>query len=329
MGAHDHAHGTHVYSSRDAVKAVIVSAVVLGAAAAFEFAAGLAGGSAGVLADALHNTGDVATTFVLLAAFALARRPATRQFPWGFGRIEDVATLLIILIIVVTAAAAAVESILKFLHPEQYGSIPFGLAAAAAGVVANLAVSEYKVRVGRGIGSPALEADGVHSRIDALVSGGAFVGIGLAGLGIRVADPIAGLLITVMIFYILVGTIRQLFLRMMDAVDPHVIEELTEAASGVDGVLGVHDVRARWVGRELAAVLTVDCDADASLEDAHEVATRVDHAVSHVLPEARLDIHMDPGRAEHRHGGHSAAEEDAHEDEHQHQHEHDAEARRH
>jgi cation diffusion facilitator family transporter len=307
MAGHDHAHGAHVYSNRDAVRAVVVSAVVLGAAAILEFAAGLVGGSAGVLADALHNTGDVATTFVLLAAFSLARRPATRRFPWGYGRIEDVATLLIILVIVVTATLAAVESVLKFLHPAEYGNIAFALVAAAAGVVANLAVSEYKVRVGRGLGSTALEADGIHSRVDALVSAGAFVGIGLAGLGLRLADPIAGLLITVMILYILTGTVRQLFLRMMDAVDPHVTKELTEAALGVPGVLGVHDVRARWVGRELAAVMHVDCDPDSSLEQAHEVATRVEHAVSHVLPEARLDIHMDPGPAEHEHGGHAEA----------------------
>jgi cation diffusion facilitator family transporter len=301
MAGHDHAHGTQVYTNRDAVRAVLVSAAVLGAAAALEFAAGFAGHSASVLADALHNTGDVATTFVLLFAFSLARRPATRRFPSGFGRIEDVATLLIILIIVVTAAAAAAESILKFFQPGQYGSIPFALAAAAAGVVANLSVSEYKVRVGRGIGSSALEADGIHSRIDALVSLGAFIGIGLAGLGLPLADPIAGLAITVMILYILAGTVRQLLMRMMDAVDPHLIEELTEAALQVDGVLGVHDVRARWVGRELDAVMHVDCDPEASLKEAHEVATRVEHAVAHVMPEVRLDIHMDPGSSDHRH----------------------------
>jgi cation diffusion facilitator family transporter len=303
MAGHDHGDGLHVYSNRDAVRAVIVSAIALGAAAALEFVAGLAGHSASVLADALHNTGDVATTFVLLGAFALARRPATRQFPSGFGRIEDVATLLIILVIVLTATAAAVESILKFFQPETYRNILLSLVAAAAGVVANLGVSVYKIRVGRGIGSTALEADGVHSRIDALVSLGAFVGIGLAGLGLRLADPIAGLAITVMILYILAGTIRQLFLRMMDAVDPHLIDELTATASRVDGVLGVHDVSARWVGRDLAAVMHVDCDPTASLAEAHEVASRVDHEVSHVLPVGRLDIHMDPGQEMHEHGG--------------------------
>jgi cation diffusion facilitator family transporter len=300
-GAHDHG---RVYHERDAVRAVIVSAVVLGAASAVEFTAAWAGGSAGVLADALHNAGDVLTTFILLFAFAMARRPATRRFPSGFGRIEDVATLLIVVVIVATAALAAFESIRKLLRPEAYGSIGVSLVAAGVGIVANLAVSEYKVRIGRSLGSTALEADGVHSRIDAMVSAGAFAGIGLAGLGLRSADPIAGLLITAAILYILGGTLRQLVLRMMDAVDPRLIDELTEAAERVAGVLGVHDVRARWVGRELVAVMHVDCVADASLRDAHELAQRVEHEVAHAVPGARVDIHMDPGTEAHEHAAH-------------------------
>lgn len=295
-----HSHGG-LYDSRDAVRAVIISAIALGIASAVEFSAAVASRSAGVLADGLHNAGDVLTTFVLLFAFALARRPATRRFPSGFGRIEDVATLVIVVVIVVTAALAAFESIRRLLVPESYSNIPFSLLAAAIGLVANLGVSEYKIRVGRSVGSTALTTDGVHSRIDALVSAGAFAGIGLAGLGLRLADPIAGLVITGAILFILGGTLRQLFLRMMDAVDPHIIDELTEAAERVDGVLGVHDVRARWVGRELVVVMHLDCDARASLADAHEVAQRVEHEVAHAVPGARVDIHMDPGVEAHEH----------------------------
>jgi cation diffusion facilitator family transporter len=311
-GGHSHSHG--VYHDSDAVRAVAVSAVALGAAAVVEFAAAIASRSAGVLADGLHNSGDVLTTFVLLFAFALARRPATRRFTSGYGRIEDIATLLIVVVIVVTAAVAAFESIRKLITPEQYSNIPFSLVAAAIGIVANLGVSEYKVRVGRSLGSTALEADGIHSRADALVSAGAFAGIGLAGLGLKLADPIAGLLITGAILYILVGTLRTLVLRMMDAVDPKLIDELTDAATGVDGVLGVHDVRARWVGRELVAVMHVSCDANASLKDAHEIGQRVEHAVSHAVPEARIDIHMDPGTDVHEHPAHALEDHDDHSD---------------
>src|SRR5438270_11254133 len=106
-GGHSHASGA--YGDRDAVRAVVVSAAALGIASAVEFAAGLSGHSAGVLADALHNAGDVLTTGILLVAFWLRRRPATRRFPAGFGRIEEMATLLILLVVVVTAGGAGWE----------------------------------------------------------------------------------------------------------------------------------------------------------------------------------------------------------------------------
>jgi len=296
-----HSHGTGAYGDRDAVRAVVVSALALGLASSVEFAAGITGHSAGILADALHNAGDVLTTAILLGSFWLGRRPATRRFPAGFGRIEDVATLLIVVVIVLTAGIAAWASIRKFLVPEPVGNVPFGLLAAGAGVVANLAVSEYKVRVGRSLRSTALEADGIHSRIDALVSVGAGLGIAMAALGLGWADPVAGLAITAMILYILAGTVRDLFYRMMDAVDPEVLAEIEEHARSVRGVLGVHDVRARWVGRQLSVVMHVDCDPSLSLHDAHGLALKVEHEVGHAIPAGRIDVHMDPGTGHHHH----------------------------
>ena len=309
-----HSHSSAHYGNKDAVRAVIVSAVALGLAALAEISASLVSGSASVLADGLHNAGDVLTSFILLFTFALVRRPATRRFSSGYGRLEDVATLLIILVIIVTAAVAAAESVLKLLYPPTYSNIPLSLGAALVGVVANLGVSQYKLNVGRGIGSESLAADGIHSRVDALVSAGAFVGIGLAGLGFRIADPIVGILITFAIVFVLAGTVKQLFYRMMDAVDPTIVDEITNAAKSVGGVLQVHDLRVRWVGRELVAVMHVAMNPKSTLEDAHALAMRVEAAVCHEVPAARLEIHMDPGTAKHKHTlvGTPIEEEDDH-----------------
>ena len=296
-----HSHSSAHYSNRDAVRAVIASAVALGIAAVAEITASIISGSASVLADGLHNAGDVLTSFILLVTFALVRRPATRRFSSGYGRFEDVATLLIIVVIIITAAIAAAESVYKLIHPITYSNIPLSLGAAFIGVVANLGVSEYKVRVGRGIGSESLEADGIHSRIDALVSAGAFAGIGLAGIGLAIADPIVGILITIAIVFALAGTVKTLFYRMMDAVDPSMVDELSAVAKSVPGVLAVHDVRVRWVGRELVAVMHVDCDPKATLQEAHALAMRVEDAICHDMPEARLEVHMDPGTKPHSH----------------------------
>ena len=290
------------YADAAARRAVIVSALALGVASALEFVAASRGGhSAGVLADALHNAGDALTTLVLLVAFAIARRPATHRFPSGFGRVEDVATLVIVVVILFTAAAAAFESVGRLLSSEGYANPALGLAAAGVAVIANFGVSEYKIRVGRRVRSIALEADGLHSRLDGLVSAGAFLGLALASIGVAIADSLAGVLIAFAIVYILGRTIGRLVLRMMDAIDPELIDKITSAAVGVKGVLGVHDVRARWVGRELVAVLHIDCAPDSSLAQAHDVALAVEKAVQKVVPAAHLDVHMDPGLGTHSH----------------------------
>ena len=300
-GVSDHHHDDASYADADARRVVVISAVVLAIAAAAEFAASLKGHSAGVLADALHNAGDVVTTLVLLIAFAIARRPATRRFPSGFGRVEEVATLVIIVVILFTAAAAAFASLSRLLSTAGYPNALPGLAAAAVAIVANFGVSEYKIRVGRRIRSLALETDGLHSRLDALVSAAAFAGLGLAWMGFAIADPLAGLLITFAIIYILTTTIGRLVLRMMDAVDPQLIEQITTAAARVNGVLGVHDVRARWVGRELVAVVHIDCPPDSTLQKAHDMAEAVEQAVHQRVPAIHLDVHMDPGTGQHSH----------------------------
>src|ERR1700730_3162730 len=311
-----HSHSSAHYGNKDAVRAVTVSAVALGIAATAEIASSVLSGSASVLADGLHNAGDVLTSFILLFTFALVRRPATRRFSSGYGRFEDVATLLIIVVIIVTAAVAAAESVAKLIHPVTYANVPLSLGAALVGVVANLGVSEYKLRVGRGIGSESLEADGIHSRIDAWVSAGAFVGIGPAGRGLPLADPIVGILITIAIVYVLAETVKQLFYRMMDAVDPTMVDEITNAAKSVSGVLQVHDVRVRWVGRELLAGMNVAINPKSTLEDAHALAMQVEDAVCHEVPAARLEIHMDPGTRKHKHTLVGTPVED--EDEHHH-----------
>jgi cation diffusion facilitator family transporter len=317
-----HSHSSAHYGNRDAIRAVVVSAIALGIAAVAEITASILSGSASVLADGLHNAGDVLTSFILLFTFALVRRPATRRFSSGYGRFEDVATLLIVVVIIITAAIAAAESVYKLIHPTVYSNIALSLGAAVVGVVANLGVSEYKVRVGRGIGSESLEADGIHSRIDALVSAGAFAGIGLAGLGLAIADPILGIMITVAIVFALAGTVKQLYYRMMDAVDPTIIDELTSAAKSVPGVLAVHDVRVRWVGRELVATMHVDMDPKSTLENAHAIAMKVEGAVCHEVPAARLEIHMDPGTTPHTHSV-VGTPPDEEEDDHDHDHDHD------
>lgn len=163
----------------------------------------------------------------------------------------------------------------------------------------NELVAGYKLRVGRAIGSAALEAEGQHSRIDGLTSLAAAVGLIGVRLGFPLADPLAGFAITIVILWIVVDVGRDIPGRLLDAMDPEVVDEVERIAASAEGVQGVHGVRARWLGHEVTVELHIDVDGDRSLIEAHAIAERVRHELLHHIPRLHdAIVHMDPVEAE-------------------------------
>ena len=280
----------------EGLRAVRVAAAGLALVAAVEFALTAASGSAALLADALHNLGDVLTTTSLWAAFVVGRRPGDRSYSFGLARVEDVAGVLVVLAIAASAALAITESLGKLLgHATPLRHPGWALAAALVGVLGNEAVARYKTRVGRKIRSVPLEADGRHSRVDGLASLAAAVGILVTWAGWRVADPLAGLALSAVICWVLVGTARDVLARLLDRVDVEVLEQIEHAAGSVEGTDAVHGVRARWVGRSLHVLVHADVDPELPLRVAHQLGERVRHAIFHAVPGvAEVDLHLDP-----------------------------------
>jgi cation diffusion facilitator family transporter len=299
---HHHHHGhspTPVAASAagedEGLRAVRLAAAGLAVTAAVEFAFVAASGSVALLADGLHNLGDVFTTATLWMAFLVGRRRPDRGYTFGFARAEDVAGVLVVLAIAVSAGLAAWQSLARLAGGAPALHRPgWALAAALAGVAGNEAVAQYKLRVGRRIRSVPLEADGRHSRVDGLASLAAAAGIAAAWAGWPAADPLAGLALTAVIVWVLVGAAGQVLGRLLDRVDPEVVTAV-ERAAAVPGVGAVHGVRARWVGRSLHVLVHAEVDPDLPLREAHALGERARHAVFHALPGvAAVDLHLDP-----------------------------------
>lgn len=308
---HGHSHATldtELTTHRAAIRAIWISVVGLGLTAAFQLAIVAITGSAGLFADALHNVGDVAGTAALWVGFKLSRRPATDRFTYGWRRSEDLAGLFIVAAIAVSAVLAGWDSLTALLgegHTVRNTGAAF--AAALVGALGNEAVAIYKIRVGRRIDSVPLIADGKHARIDGLVSLGAAAGIVGVWLGLPIADPLAGLVITAVIVGILVHTGRDVLARNLDAVDDGVVDRIRDLTLATGGVQDVHDIRARHAGRSLLIQLHADVDGDLPLHDAHAIAEAIRHAIVHEFPAATdVDIHLDPA------GEHDAHDRTAH-----------------
>jgi len=297
-GGHGHEHGkvdADLYGNKAGLRAVQISTAGMFIVAAIQFAIAGIGGSAGLFADALHNLGDVLTTVALWIAFVISNRAANQRYTYGYHRAEDLAGIFIVLVIIASAVAAAWESIQKLTSGSAPTHLLLSMAAAIVGVAGNEILAHYKIAVGKRINSVPLVADGQHSRIDGLTSLAALIGLIGAAFGLRIADPIAGLVITVVILTVVYSTSRSVLRRLLDAVDPHVVPSIIAAASEVPGVEVVGDVRARWVGHTLHVVMNIEVDRELTLVKAHEIAEEVRHRLFHRIDGlSEAIIHTDP-----------------------------------
>ncbi|TXS54899.1 cation transporter [Streptomyces sp. me109] len=285
-------------SSARGMRALWVSLAVLGATALVQAAVVVASGSVALLGDTVHNAADALTAVPLGIAFVLGRRAANRRFTYGYGRAEDLAGLVILLTITASAVFAAWAAVDRLLDPRDVEHLPVVAAAALAGFAGNEWVARYRIRVGREIGSAALVADGLHARTDGFTSLAVLLGAGGAALGWRSADPIVGLLITAAILLVLRDAAREVFRRVMDAVDPALVDSAETALLTVDGVRAVGELRLRWIGHRLRAEVAVVVDGELSVRAAHTVAVACEHALLHAVP--KLDaalVHADPAVA--------------------------------
>jgi cation diffusion facilitator family transporter len=271
-------------SSAAGIRAVKISLLALGATSIAQLVIVLISGSVALLADTIHNFSDALTAIPLWIAFALGRRAATRRYTYGFGRAEDLAGLFVIAMITLSAAIAAIESVSRLIHPVAISHLGWVAAAGLVGFLGNELVAVYRIRVGRQIGSAALVADGLHARTDGFTSLAVLLGAGGVALGFPLADPIVGLLITIAILAVLRTAVRDVFRRLLDGVDPELVDAAEAALAAEPGVKAVRSVKMRWIGHRLHADAELDIDPATSLTKAHQIAHDAEHTLTHAVP---------------------------------------------
>jgi cation diffusion facilitator family transporter len=193
-GEHGHSHGlvaASIKRSRAGLEAVLASLVILGLTAGLQIVVFVLSGSIALLADLIHNVGDALTAVPLGAAFLM------RSF-----KAEKYAGYFVVATIFVSACVAFGESIDRLLNPQHLSHLWALAGAGVIGFLGNEAAAVVRLRAGRRLQSPALVADGYHARTDGLVSLAVVASAIFVALGIEVADPLIGLLVTAVILRI-------------------------------------------------------------------------------------------------------------------------------
>ena len=284
--SHDAADGVDdaLESSAAGIRAVKISLLILGLTAIAQIAIVMVSGSVALAADTIHNFSDALTAVPLWIAFSLGAKAATRRYTYGFGRVEDLAGVFVVAMITMSAIVAGYEAVTRLFHPEPIEHVGWVALAGLLGFIGNEWVALYRIRVGRRIGSAALVADGLHARTDGFTSLAVLFSAGGVALGFPLADPIIGLIITVAILAVLRTAVRDVFRRLLDGVDPQLVDTAEQTLADQSGVRSVRSLRMRWIGHRLHADAELDVDPTLSLREAHRIAHDAEHELTHAVP---------------------------------------------
>lgn len=297
-GSHGHTHGAidpSILTTEKGIWALKWSFIGLFITAVLQAVVVWYTGSVALLADTIHNFSDATTAIPLWIAFAIGLWKPTKRFTYGFGRVEDLAGVFIVLAILASAIFAGYESIKRLYAPQDITYLWAVAAASIVGFIGNEAVAVFRIKVGREIGSAALIADGYHARTDGLTSLAVLVGAIGVWLGFPLADPIVGLVITLMILKIVWDSAKSVFTRLLDGVDPNVPDEIAAAVKETPQVEEVTEVRVRWLGHNLHAELNLAVNPQLSVAEAHKVAVAAQqNLLEKIKYLAQATIHIDP-----------------------------------
>ncbi|MES2756251.1 MAG: cation diffusion facilitator family transporter [Pseudomonadota bacterium] len=282
--------------SAAATRSTWVSVAVNIALSGLQISVGVLAKSQGLIADGVHSLSDLVADFVVLFASRHGAKEADPGHPYGHQRFENAASMVVGALLLAVGAGMAGSAIGKLQNPE---SIPvvhaIALAVAAAALVAKEILFRYMLKIATKVKSSMLVANAWHARSDAASS--LVVGIGIAGnlAGYPLLDPIAALVVGLMIAKMGWGFSWNALHELMDrGVDEQEVAAITNTLAATPGVMGVHDVRTRKMGDMIVVDAHIEVDATVPVEAGHDIAVSARRGVMERHRVLSLMIHVDP-----------------------------------
>ena len=260
-------------------------------------AVGIMSGSYALISEGAHTLSDVATSVIAYAGFKIGQKPADDEHPIGHGRAEAISGLVIVVFLAMVAYEIITGAFDKILHPELI-TIPDFYAALMAvfGIFVNFAISEYIIRIGKEIRSPAIVADGKHQKTDIFSSVAILVGVVVSNMGYPILDPIIGLVIGLLIIKTAYGIAKENIDNIMGKVpSPELINRIREVANQTPYAQNAHNIKVNYLGSYATAYLHIELDGNMSLDESHKIVHTVENNILENIPEIKsVMVHACP-----------------------------------
>lgn len=263
-----------------------------------QIAIGLASKSQALVADGIHSLSDLLGDFVVLAAGSQSRKSADEDHPYGHQRFETAASLVLGMLLLSVAAGMLWSALGKLNNPETVPHVhEAALWMAGATLIAKEFLFRYLMAVARRVKSTMLMANAWHSRSDAVSSLVVVLGIGGNLAGYSILDPIAALIVSLMVarmgWKFSWNSINDLMDRSADTEE---VDAIRRTLLETPGVKNVHDVRTRKMGDMILADAHIEVEASITVEQGHAISVAARERVLQRHRVLDLMTHIDPWR---------------------------------
>ncbi len=260
--------------------------------------AGIATGSVSILSEAIHSSLDLVAALIAYIAVQISRKPPDEEHHYGHGKFENVSGTIEAILIFIAAVWIIIEAYDKLVHGVKVETLLVGIIVMAVASAANYLISMILMKTAIKTESIALKADAMHLRTDVYTSVGVLVGLGIIQLtGWTILDPIIAILVALLIIKAAYDLTIQAFRPLLDSsLSSEEVEEIKQALNNVDAsaVLGYHKLRTRRSGPERYIDLHLVVARDFTVEQAHDLAHRMEDEIQQHLNNANVLIHVEP-----------------------------------
>ncbi|ELD3473125.1 cation transporter [Enterobacter hormaechei] len=282
--------------SMAARKSTLISVVVNLMLSLFQIITGIFSGSQGLIADGIHSLSDLVADFVVLIASKKSRMPPDSDHPYGHWRYENGASMILGVILMAVGAGMLWSAAGKLLNPAEHPAIhTAALWMALAAMAIKEVLFRYMLSVATRIRSSLLIANAWHARSDAASSVVVAVGITGALAGSPWFDPLAALLVGVVIFRMGYRFTSEAMHDLMDrSADADKEGEIKNLLLSTPGVAGLHDLRTRRAGDYILVDVHLEIPAHLSVRDGHDIAVAARERVLQDPEILNVMVHIDP-----------------------------------
>lgn len=285
-------------------KAAIVAIIANSILTVLNITVGLLSGSYALVSEGAHTLSDIATSVIAFIGFKIGQKPADEDHPIGHGRAEAISGLVIVLFLAMVAYEIITGAFNKILNPELI-TVPDIYAALMAffGIIINFAISEYIIRIGKKIKSPAIVADGEHQKTDIFSSIAILIGVVVSNMGYPILDPIIGLVIGLLIIRTAFKIGRENIDNIMGRVPSTELENrVRRVANKTPNAQEAHNIRVDYFGSYATVYLHIKLDGNMTLEESHKIAHEVENNILNNIPEVKyVMVHACPIGVEYNH----------------------------